>query len=99
MDFTRWAEGGAGRGGSSKGPCLLYHSQSNLQAQDTKRASLFTSAAQREKWWLPLKDLLLCTWPLCGHVFKFGGKYLQGKFAYWVSHNTVSTHKRTQLHI
>lgn len=28
-----------------------------------------------EECWLPLKDL-----PLCGHVFKFGGKYLRGKF-------------------
>lgn len=36
MDDTYWAESWAGRRGSNEGPYLLYHSQSNLQAQNTE---------------------------------------------------------------
>lgn len=87
---------GAGWGGEAAVPALIYQTTYKRRPQNKPLYLQVLPKATSHFWeeyLLPFNDPLLCIWPLCGHLFKFGSKYLGGKFAYWVSHNTVSTHK------
>lgn len=95
--FLSWAEGGAGRGGRAKDP--VYCTAHNLVFQHRTPNEPYYLQAQSNitflRGMLAASQRSASLWPRLQIWRQISSRKI---FASWVSHNTVSTHKCTQLH-